>query len=116
MSDAILHKFWSVGFGISQRMYMITVFLVRHADIDLPPAPSSDNPPLNSAGRARAEVLAHVAGAAGIEAVFTSSFTRTKQTAEPLVERLNLQPKEAASPAVLADEVLSGTAGAVILI
>jgi phosphohistidine phosphatase SixA len=95
---------------------MITVFLVRHADIDLPPASGSDNPPLNSLGRARAEVLARVVGAAGIETLFTSSFVRTKQTVETLATRFHLQPREASSPTVLASEVLSGQAGRVILI
>jgi len=95
---------------------MITILLVRHADINLPPVPGSDNPPLNSAGRARAETLAHVAEAAGVITIFTSSFTRTKQTAEPLAAKLGIQPREVPSLPVLAREVLSGTVGAVALI
>jgi phosphohistidine phosphatase SixA len=95
---------------------MRTVLLVRHADIDLPPAPDASDPPLNTAGRARAEALAHVAGMAGVTAIFTSSFVRTKQTVEPLAARLGLQPREVSAPPALANEVLSGTAGAVALI
>ena len=93
---------------------MITVLLVRHADINLPP--TSDDPPLNAAGRARAKTLAHVAGAAGVTAVFTSSLTRTKQTVKPLVALSGLQPREAPPPAALAYEVLSSTAGTVVLV
>jgi phosphohistidine phosphatase SixA len=93
---------------------MITVLLVRHADIDLPPV--SDDPPLNSAGWARAEALAHVAGAAGVTTLFTSSYTRTKQTLQPLATRLGLQPREAPELPALVGEVLSGPVGAVVLI
>lgn len=93
---------------------MITVVLVRHADIDLPP--TSTDPPLNSAGHTRAEALAHVAGAASVTAVLHSPFLRTKQTVAPLAAQLGLQPQEAPAPAVLAQQVLSGELGEVILI
>ena len=93
---------------------MITVILVRHADIDLPPG--SSNPPLNTKGRARADMLAHIAGDAGVTAVFTSSFIRTKQTAEPLAARLGLQPQVAPSPATFAQQVVSGTLGEAIVV
>ena len=93
---------------------MTTVLLVRHADIDLPP--SSDDPPLNSAGHERAEMLAHVAGGAGVTAILTSSLTRTKQTAGPLATRLGLGPREAPPPPVLASQLLSGTLGQVVVV
>jgi phosphohistidine phosphatase SixA len=101
---------------LKYRGHMRTVFLIRHADVDLLPTSGSDNPSLNSEGWTRAEVLAHVVGAAGVETIFTSSLIRTKQTVEPLATRLHLQPREAPSPVVLAKEIRSGTAGAVILI
>jgi broad specificity phosphatase PhoE len=50
---------------------MITILLVRHADIDLPPVTA--DPSLNEAGRQRAVALAHVAGSAGVTTVFTST-------------------------------------------
>ncbi|MGH3697013.1 MAG: histidine phosphatase family protein [Pseudonocardiaceae bacterium] len=93
---------------------MITVVLVRHADIDLPPA--STDPPLNSHGHARAEALAHVAGAAGVATVLHSPFLRTRQTVAPLAARLELQPREAPAPATLAKQVRAGELGEVILI
>src|SRR3954447_13028913 len=95
---------------------MTTVLLVRHADIDLPLPAGSNDPPLNAAGRARAETLAHVAGAAGVTTVFTSPFARTKQTVGPLAARLGVQPREVPSPQVLAHEVSSGATGEVVLI
>jgi len=93
---------------------MITVLLVRHADIDLPPG--STDPSLNAAGRARAKTLAQVAGAAGVATIFTSSFKRTKQTVQPLATLLGLQPRVAPEPEDLAHEVSSGAAGTVVLI
>ena len=96
---------------------MVTVLLVRHADIDLPPG--STDPPLNSDGQTRARALAHVAGSAEVSAIFTSTFTRTKQTAKPLADRLGLQPQEVPQPEhpdVLAQQILSGQFGAVVLI
>jgi phosphohistidine phosphatase SixA len=93
---------------------MITVLFVRHADIDLPPG--SSNPPLNAKGRARADTLAHIASDAGVTAIFTSSFTRTKQTAEPLAARLGLQPQLAPPPPTFAQQVVSGALGEVIVV
>ncbi len=72
---------------------MKTVLLVRHADIDLPPAVPDESIELNAAGRARAVELARVAEAAGVTTIFTSTAKRTKQTAAPLAEALHLQPK-----------------------
>ena len=60
---------------------MRTVFLVRHANIDLPP--TSNDPDLNAAGRQRADALATVLGAAGVGRIFTSELRRTKQTVAP---------------------------------
>jgi phosphohistidine phosphatase SixA len=93
---------------------MVTVLLVRHADIDLSATP--DNPPLNSAGEQRAKALVHVAGGAGIAAIFTSSFLRTKETVAPLASRLQIQPREAPDAPILAQQLLSGAAGPVVLV
>lgn len=64
-----------------------TVFLVRHAEkADAPP----EDPPLSDAGRARSQELARLLGPAGVRAVYTSQFLRTRQTAEPLAAQLGL--------------------------
>lgn len=93
---------------------MTTVLLVRHADIDLP-ALSSD-PPLNAAGQRRAAGLAHVAGGAGVTAVFTSTFARTIQTVGPLVARLGLVADLVPPPVVLAQQATAGALGSVVVI
>jgi broad specificity phosphatase PhoE len=95
---------------------MITVFLVRHADIDPPTAASSDNPPLNTLGRVRAQALAHTLKALPVSAIFTSSFLRTRQTVEPLAAQSGVLPREASSSADLARDIASGAAGAVVVV
>lgn len=62
----------------------ITVFLVRHAEKENEP---KQDPPLTKEGVARSQELARVLSAAGVKAIYTSQFLRTKQTAEPLVAK-----------------------------
>jgi phosphohistidine phosphatase SixA len=64
-----------------------TVFLIRHAERGQEPA---QDPPLTEAGRARAEALARLLSDAGVKAVYTSQFARTRQTAEPLAKLLGV--------------------------
>jgi phosphohistidine phosphatase SixA len=90
------------------------ILLVRHADIDLPPR--SADPPLNAAGRTRAEQLAFIAGDAGVSTIFTSTLVRTKQTVAPLATRLGIVSRVAPEPEVLAKDVLSGSVGDAIVI
>ena len=65
----------------------ITVFLIRHAEREDEPR---QDPPLSKVGVARSQALARLLTTAGIKAVFTSQFTRTKQTAEPLATKLGI--------------------------
>ena len=64
-----------------------TVFLIRHAERGQEPA---QDPALSEAGVARAEALARLLSGAGVKAVYTSQFARTKQTAEPLAKLLGI--------------------------
>lgn len=59
--------------------------LVRHAEKMRGPDPS-----LTEAGRARAQFLAHWLAESEIQAIWTSDFKRTRQTARALAERLTL--------------------------
>jgi phosphohistidine phosphatase SixA len=63
-----------------------TVILVRHAERQ----DTSADSPLSAAGLARSQKLAEMFAAAGIKAIYTSQFLRTKQTAEPLAKQLGI--------------------------
>jgi broad specificity phosphatase PhoE len=65
-----------------------TVFLVRHAEKAATPP---EDPPLLESGSRRAEELAQILVKAGIKAIYTSQYLRTKQTAEPLAKRLGIE-------------------------
>jgi len=65
----------------------ITVFLIRHAEREDEPR---QDPPLSEDGVARSQALVRLLSSAGIKAIFTSQFTRTKQTAEPLATKLGI--------------------------
>jgi broad specificity phosphatase PhoE len=65
------------------------VFVVRHAEKDTIP---HENPPLNAAGRARADSLAVALRDAGITVIVTTQQFRTQQTAAPLAAALHLTP------------------------
>jgi len=93
---------------------VITILLVRHADVDLPPVTA--DPSLNDAGRERAEALAHVAGSAGVTAVFTSSLARTKETVEPLLKLLGISAQEMPAATTVARRARAGELGSVVLI
>ncbi len=65
----------------------ITVFLIRHAErVDEP----KQDPPLSKAGIERSQALARLLSNAGIKAILTSQYARTKQTAEPLATKLGI--------------------------
>ena len=83
------------------RAQATTVILVRHGE--KAPAPASD-PLLSDAGQARAAALADALADAGVQAVITTSFQRTRLTAAPLVEKRGLTPQVVAvSPTHVAD-------------
>jgi phosphohistidine phosphatase SixA len=65
------------------------VFVVRHAEKDTIP---HVNPPLNAAGRARAESLAVTLRDSGITVIVTTQQFRTQQTAAPLAAALHITP------------------------
>jgi phosphohistidine phosphatase SixA len=96
-----------------------TLFLLRHADYDLPRDGNvPDSTPINAAGRARAESLARVVGKAGVTAIFTSEALRTQQTVIPLATQLGLRPSHipALQQEELLQRVLSAETGAVVLV
>lgn len=68
----------------------VTVVLVRHAE----KTDAFGDPQLTMAGHARAQALVEALGEFGVTAIYTSQFARTKQTAAPLANHLNLPARE----------------------
>lgn len=66
------------------------VLLVRHAEKAAQPA---QDPPLSEAGEARARALVTVARDAGVTAIITTQYLRTRATAEPTASLLKVTPE-----------------------
>jgi broad specificity phosphatase PhoE len=64
------------------------VILVRHAEREV----GGSDPSLSATGRARARLLADILAETRIDAIFTSTLKRTKQTATPIAERIGVSP------------------------
>ena len=69
-----------------------TIFLVRHAERADAGKTTQPDPGLSAAGQDRAQVLAQTLRDAKIEVIFVTEFHRTQETAQPLAEKLGLQP------------------------
>lgn len=99
------------------------VILVRHAekaaegDPEYDPAAPAD-PPLNAAGRERAEALARTLHEAGVTAIYSSEFARTHQTVAPLADALGLQitTHPARDTAGLVERISAGPSGGTVVI
>lgn len=97
------------------------VIVVRHAE---KAAVEGGDPPLSEAGAKRAQRLVAVAEEAGVEAVYTTQFRRTRDTAQPLAERLKLTVNTVevgrdninTHPAALAKEILTKHRGKTVLV
>lgn len=70
-----------------------TVVLVRHAEKQAtPPSNPLEGPPLTNEGKVRAKNLARMLGKAGVKAIITSQYLRTKETAQPLADAIGIAP------------------------
>ena len=63
------------------------IFLVRHAE----KTADKNDPGLTQAGQARALALANRLGGEGITHIHSSDYIRTRDTAEPLAEKMGLE-------------------------
>lgn len=89
------------------------IYLVRHGE----KANVGKDPTLTPQGQLRAQNIATTLHRAGIQAIFSSSTTRTLQTAQPLASKLGLKVEQydAATPKALVEKVKS-LQGAVLVV
>ena len=110
------------GSGITPRPVAApptVVLLVRHAEKATQPP---QDPPLTEGGNARAQALVAVARDAGVTAIITTQFERTRKTAEPTAVALHLTPEVVQAGAVaqhakaVAEQVLKHGGGTVLVV
>ena len=92
-----------------------TVLVVRHAE---KASATAKDPHLSAAGKLRAKDLAHVAGAAGVTAIYATNFQRTQETVAPLAAALHLTPvvKNAELTEELVEEIKTTRRGQTVLV
>jgi broad specificity phosphatase PhoE len=101
-----------------QAQTVTTVILVRHAEKAEQPA---NDPPLTEQGIARAKSLLQVVRDAGVNAIVTTQFQRTRLTAKPAADSLGITPdvveaRGANHPAAVAAFVREKHAGKTVLV
>lgn len=106
----------SVAHAQSAAAANTTILLVRHAEKEATPA---TDPPLTSAGNARANALIELAKDAGVNAVISTEYLRTRNTAAPIAAKLGLTTEiigARASARVTADSILARHRGHTVLV
>ncbi len=113
-----------VAFGLAwffESQATTTILFVRHADVDSPARITGD-PPLNAVGSARADLLARflqdIDVRAGLDAIYADDARRTRQTAQPLAKRLDLEigATEPDEPEAFMENVLDEHKGEIVLV
>jgi broad specificity phosphatase PhoE len=94
------------------------VILVRHGEKGTQPP---QDPPLSEQGQARAMALVNVARQAGVTAIVTTQFERTRKTAEPTAIELKVTPESvqaggAAHAKAVAEQVMKHAGGTVLVV
>lgn len=90
-----------------------TFFLVRHAE-KRQDAKEKD-PSLTDAGRTRAETLARMLRGVRLDAIYTTQYARTRETAAPAVRQSGVESR-VVDPSALADSLLRVPDGASVLV
>ncbi|MBA3672485.1 MAG: histidine phosphatase family protein [Gemmatimonadaceae bacterium] len=95
-----------------------TVILVRHAEKEAEPAA---DPALTAAGRSRADALAEMVKHAGVDAIVSTRFQRTRLTAAPVAALLGLtveiiEPRAPTHARDVADAILARHRGGTVLV
>ncbi len=72
---------------------IFTIYLVRHSEKDVTPDNQSD-PPLTPCGEQRSESLSSFLSAVELDAIYSTNYNRTKNTALPTANSKGLEIKE----------------------
>ncbi|WP_373056776.1 histidine phosphatase family protein [Zunongwangia sp. H14] len=78
--------------ALSQSFQGTTYYLIRHAEKDRSNSANND-PSLNEEGKARAQKWAEVFADVPLDAIYSTDFTRTKQTAKDVAKSKNIEIK-----------------------
>lgn len=81
---------WAATQGESTESQHQVIYLVRHAEKVVNSSAQDRDPPLTNVGLERARHLAYVLGDVGLDHIYSSDYTRTRQTSEPLAKKLGL--------------------------
>jgi broad specificity phosphatase PhoE len=84
--------FWSVGYG-QDTNELYTIYLVRHSEKDLTSNIGGD-PPLTKCGAQRSKHLSSFLSHVHLDAVYSTDYTRTKNTARPTANSKGLEIQE----------------------
>ena len=93
-----------------------TIILVRHAEKAAEPAA---DPPLTTVGAARAQALAQLVKDAGVRAVVSTQYARTRATAAPTAASLAITPEvldARLTPSATRDSILARHRGQTVLL
>ena len=92
-----------------------TVILIRHAERLTDPTGNND-PHLSPDGKSRAKLLPHILSEANVAAIYTSTFVRTIETAQPLANALGLSPIKGLEADKIRSHILLNHAGMTVLV
>ena len=96
----------------------LTVILLRHAEKDISEGADTVNPELSAAGKLRAEKLVEVVKKYQPDAIYSSNYIRTRETARPLARsrRMMIQLYDPRNLGQMNDLILSGKIKRVVVI
>jgi broad specificity phosphatase PhoE len=93
---------------------LVTVLLVRHAEKNT--TMLGHDVPLSAAGEARAKELVRVAGETGIDAIYSTPYERTLNTAAPIAKALGLTTNRVDDTAETVKRLRTGHWGQTVLV
>jgi broad specificity phosphatase PhoE len=75
--------------GVTLGQAKKTIILIRHAEKETAEMTDQNDPPLNAAGKERAERLVKKIGKYHPDAIYSTNYKRTRDTVEPLARKRN---------------------------